>query len=116
MTVTIRNLGPPAGTLDQRITIQTRVITRDERGQESDSWGGDITVWAKATQASGREYQAANASQSVDLVNFVVRYRDMPSQFRVLWKGRAYDPAQPPADVEGGRHSTLLLCAGGKPT
>lgn len=117
MTVTIRNLGPAAGKLDQRITIQARVITRDARGQESNAWADDSTVWAKAAQTSGREYQAANATQLIDLTEFVIRYRaDMPAQFRVVWKGRNYDPIQPPEDVDGGRHSTRLVCAGGKPT
>lgn len=111
-----RTLPVSAASLDQRVTIQTRITIKDERGQESHTFDAGFTVWAKVDPLSGREYVAALATQQLDNVSFVIRYRPtMPEQFRIMWKGRAYDPIAPPADVAGGRHTLELLCAGGKP-
>lgn len=111
-----RTLPVSAASLDQRITIQTRITTKDERGQESHTFDAGFTVWAKADPSSGREYVAALTTLQLDNVLFVIRYRPyMPLQFRIMWKNRAYDPIQPPEDIAGGRHTLAMLCAGGKP-
>ncbi|MES2959799.1 MAG: phage head closure protein [Pseudomonadota bacterium] len=105
---------PPAGQLDQRITIQQSTPTKNDRGEAIPAWSTLATVWAKAEPLRGREFfAAAQMQESVD-VKFTIRYRDdITAQMRVLWRGQPHDIVSPPIDVRGQRESLELMCVQG---
>jgi len=45
-----------SGDLDRRVTLQHRVLTRNARGEEVESFTDYVTVWAKKEDAGGREF------------------------------------------------------------
>lgn len=110
---------PPisAGELDQRITLQTRQAGQDAVGQEIETWGGDVALWARARPLRGREFFAAGATQSQETIIFGIRYTPgLTSAMRVLWNGEVYPLTAPPVNVDGGNHTLELICTGGRPS
>lgn len=103
-----------AGNLDQRITIEQKTVTDNDRGEAIASWSTLATVWAQAEPLRGREFFAAAQMQETVDVKFTIRYRaDITSQMRVLWRGQAYEMVSPPIDVRGRRESLELMCVQG---
>ncbi len=69
-----------AGRLRDRITIQTKSVTRDAYGAEVVTWTTLATVWASVETLSGREYLATISGgipqvRSERLSRVVIRYR-----------------------------------------
>lgn len=80
-----------AGDLDQRITLQAKVVTRTAMGAEAVTWEDVETVWASAEPLSGREYIAARAAQADVTVRFRVRARPwLTPTHRILWRDVPY--------------------------
>lgn len=103
-----------AGTLDQRITLQSPSASVDSLGQRVESWANVATVWAAALPLRGREFFAAGAMQSEASVRFRLRYRaDVTPAMRVIWRGAPHAIVAPPIDVDGGRHTLELFCSAG---
>ena len=82
----------PAGSLNQRISIQSKTVVRAANGEEVIAWGDVATVWAEATPLRGREFfAAAQMQQSVD-VRFRIRSRaGITGDMRVMWANQTYD-------------------------
>ena len=78
-----------AGRLRDRVTIQTKSITRDAYGAEVVTWAALATVWASVESLSGREYMAAQQINAERVQRVVIRDRDdvMP-HMRVTHRGR----------------------------
>jgi len=78
-----------AGRLRDRVTIQTKSITRDAYGAEVVTWATLATVWASVESLSGREYMAAQQINAERVQRVVIRDRDdvMP-HMRVTHRGR----------------------------
>ena len=70
----------PAGRLKDRVTIQSRSVTRDAYGAEVITWATLATVWASVESISGREYLAttggADQLLATRTTRVVIRYRD----------------------------------------
>lgn len=78
-----------AGRLRDRVTIQTKSVTRDAYGAEVVTWATLATVWASVESLSGREYMAAQQVNAERVQRVVIRDRDdvMP-HMRVTHRGR----------------------------
>jgi SPP1 family predicted phage head-tail adaptor len=103
-----------AGRLDQRITLQEPVQTRQPSGEVIKSWADVATVWASADPKRGAEYFAALQMQAEGPVMFRIRWRSgVLSTWRVVWRGANYDIASPPVDAYGMKESLDLYCVTG---
>lgn len=81
-----------AGSLDQRITLQQPVLSRDDYGHETISWQPAATVWANVQALRGREYFAAAAVQKELTIKIKIRHRaDIANTWRILHKGATYN-------------------------
>jgi SPP1 family predicted phage head-tail adaptor len=81
-----------AGTLDQRVTFQRRVVVQDAYGQDTITWTDIATVWAQCHALRGREFFAAAQTQMETSVKVRVRYRaDIDQTCRMVWDGKNHD-------------------------
>lgn len=81
-----------SGSLDQRITLQQKSVTRASNGEEVVTWGDVATVWAEAVPVRGREFFAAAQMQQAVDVRFRIRTRSgLTGNMRVMWKAQPYD-------------------------
>lgn len=82
----------PAGKMTERVTFQSKSVTKNTLGEEVVTWGDVATVWAEARPLRGREFYAANQTQQVVDVRFIVRARTgLTVDMRLLWKSTPYD-------------------------
>ena len=82
----------PAGKMTERVTFQAKSVTRNALGEEVVTWADVATVWAEARPLRGREFYAANQTQQVVDVRFIVRTRaGLTVDMRLLWKTVPYD-------------------------
>ena len=81
-----------AGRLDRRLTIQSRTLARNARGDESASWSNTATVWASRRDVSGREFFSSSEIRADISTVFRIRHRDGVSVLdRVIEDGLTYD-------------------------
>lgn len=81
-----------AGKLNQRITFQQKVITRNGIGEEIATYADVCTVWAEAIPLRGNAFFAANQQQHTVDVRFRIRQRSgISEQQRLVWNGVAYE-------------------------
>lgn len=101
-----------AGDLDQRVTLQSKSVTRAGNGEEVVSWVDVATVWAKVGQIRGREFFAATQMQDAVDVRVNIRYRaGVTREMRLLWRGSPLDIV---SVIENGRKEWLeLMCVSG---
>lgn len=78
-----------AGAFDQRIVIETPVVTTNELGEQTTTWIFDQEVWAKVVEVPGREFLKGDY-QAEEKAVFQIRYREMDSLSRVTWNDRTY--------------------------
>lgn len=82
----------PAGKMTERITFQQKSVTKNAIGEEVVTWTDVCTVWAESRPLRGREFYAANQTQQVVDVRFIVRQRaGLTVDMRLLWKAAPYD-------------------------
>lgn len=82
----------PAGKMSERVTFQAKSVTRNSLGEEVVTWADVATVWAEVRPLRGREFYAANQTQQVVDVRFMVRARaGLTVDMRLLWKTTPYD-------------------------
>ena len=82
----------PAGKMTERVTFQSKSVTKNTLGEEVVTWVDVATVWAEARPLRGREFYAANQTQQVVDVRFIVRARTgLTVDMRLLWKTVPYD-------------------------
>ncbi len=81
-----------AGKMTERVTFQAKSVTRNSLGEEVVTWADVVTVWAEVRPLRGREFYAANQTQQVVDVRFVIRKRTgLTVDHRLLWKTAPYD-------------------------
>lgn len=81
-----------AGEFDQRITLQSKSITRNAIGEEVVTWGDVATVWAKVMPLRGNAFYAANQQQhTVDARFLILQRTGLVENMRLQWKGEPYD-------------------------
>lgn len=78
-----------AGSLDQRISIETPVAVEDALGQDARAWLPLADVWAEAKEQLGREFLAGDY-KAEEKVAFRIRWRAVDSAARVVWNARNY--------------------------
>jgi len=103
------------GTLDRRITIQKRTITRDSFGDAVESWADWRTsIPARQIYRSGGEsFGASEQRVATRTVVFRIRYLSLgdvldPAAYRITFGGQVYDVR---AIEEFGRRAYLDLVA-----
>ena len=104
-----------AGRLRDRVTIQTRSVTRDAYGAEVVTWATLATVWASVETLSGREYLATISGgipqvRSERLSRVVIRYRsDVREYMQIVYGNRTLRIEQV---LEAERREALhLMCS-----
>lgn len=81
-----------AGKMTERITFQAKGVTKNAIGEEVVTWSDVATVWAEVKPLRGREFYAANQTQQVVDVRFIIRERGgLTVDQRLLWKATPYD-------------------------
>jgi len=63
-----------AGSMDRRVTVQQKTVTKDVVGGKVESWATHATVWAKVADLNGRALYAAQAAGSVVTKEVTIRY------------------------------------------
>jgi SPP1 family predicted phage head-tail adaptor len=81
-----------AAEFNQRITLQSKSVTRNSIGEEVVTWGDVATVWAKVMPLRGNAFYAANQQQHSIDARFLIRQRTgLTEDMRLQWKGEPYD-------------------------
>ena len=85
-----------AGLFKHRITIQALTVTKDEEGQQIQSWTDYATAKAYINGLSGKEYWEALAQQAENTVVFTVRFAQKinaitPQDHKIIFGGKEYD-------------------------
>lgn len=62
-----------AGRMDQRVTLQSKSVTRDAVGAAVETWADDVTVWASVRDLRARE--TMTAQQVGNAVSRIVHIR-----------------------------------------
>lgn len=104
-----------AGDLRHRVTLQRNAITQDPKtGAMVSTWNDVADVWAQVAPLSGREYLAAQATQSEVQARIVIRYRDdVDAAMRVMHGTRIYEIKAVLPDADSGREHLTLMCGEG---
>ena len=110
------------GSLDKRITLQSRSATLDDYGQELNSWTNVATVWANVKPIGGREKLRAMAVESSLTHTVAVRYnvRFLPPTKVDAWRIVYVTPAATrifnivaARDVDEARKHIIFDCTEG---
>ncbi len=104
-----------AGKLRHRVTIESLVETQDATtGAISTAWQAAASVWASIEPLSGREFLAAQETQSQIVARIVIRYRaDVTTKMRVTHGSEIYNVhGVLPDKVSGREYLTLMVSRG----
>jgi SPP1 family predicted phage head-tail adaptor len=109
---------PRAGSLNRRVTIQSRSTGQDGAGQQLTSWSDVATVWASIEPLSGRELERAQALHSEITHQVVIRYDvaySNPAQMaarRLNFGGRIFN-IHAALETDMAHHEIALMCSEG---
>lgn len=102
------------GTLDNRVTLQHRELTRNDHGEEVVTYATYDTVWSKKIDLRGREYFAAQQVNSEINTEFTIRYRtDVLYTDQIVAGGMSYNIHQ---IAEIPRNKGLVILASAVPS
>lgn len=104
-----------AGKLRHRVTIESLAETQDgTTGAISQAWSTVATVWAAIEPLSGREFLAAQETQSQIVARVVIRYRsDVTAKMRIAHGSELYNVhGVLPDKVSGREYLTLMVSRG----
>lgn len=80
------------GKLKDRVTIQSKIETRDDYGQPIKTWVDVAGVWAWVKFNNGTEYNTGGAQQAETSASIRIRWReDLDTSMRVLFKTKIYN-------------------------
>lgn len=101
-----------SGSMDRRIELQAKTVTRDDIGEEQETWTTFATVWANVQGLRGKEFFAAAEMQDAVDLRIRIRYRDdVTRDQRIVFEGQSLDIA---SLVETGRREGLeIMCVSG---
>lgn len=81
-----------AGSFDQRVNIQSKVVTRNAHGEEIVTWQDVAMVWARLLPPSGKSFYSADQQQHAIDARFLIRQRSgLVENMRLQWRGDNYD-------------------------
>ncbi|MEZ5945214.1 MAG: phage head closure protein [Planctomycetaceae bacterium] len=72
-----------AGLLRHPLTIQNRSVTRDDTGQELESWSDVATVWGRVEPLSGSERKHGAAIEAETTHRVTLRYTTLSAADRL---------------------------------
>lgn len=100
-----------AGALDQRVTIQLGLATRDGDGGAGDlAWQDVATVWAAVEDVAGTEGAAQGALTSATRRRVRLRWLAwLTNRHRLVWRGRVL-AIEAVRDPEQRRRELLVDC------
>lgn len=91
-----------AGSLNNRITIQSKTTTYDSYGGPVDAWADTVDLWAQVETTGGGDFYAAQKLDASVTAVFTVRYRtDLTSLNRIKYGTRIFDILGTPRDPDG---------------
>lgn len=105
--------------LTERIVIEKFSETQNENGFDEVTWTEYHLCWSGYRRVSSKEYIAAKANNSEQIVTFTVRYCNKVKEllkpgssklFRIQYKGYHYDIVGDPVDFEN-RHTFVDIKA-----
>lgn len=97
-----------AGTLDRRVVLQRKDVTRDEAGGEIVVWEPVATIWAGRRDFSGRELLMASSEVAWMDARWTIRWRgDVKAEWRLVEGDTTYDIIS--ISEVGGRKAALEL-------
>lgn len=92
----------PAGLLDQRITLESKAVTRNAIGEEVETWSTFATVWARYIPARVDERLAGAQLQAEFEARFRIReVAGVDAEMRVTWRGVRFELVGPAVRVDG---------------
>lgn len=101
-----------AGRLNQRVTLQSKSVTRDAMGGEVITWVDVATVWADVKPLSGKALIAAQQAMSEVTASIFIRLRtDVADDWRVVHGTKIYAISAIIDDIDKG--TTNLQCSTG---
>lgn len=81
-----------AGKLRHSITFQQRADTKNSYGEVVGAWSDFATVRASVEPLQGREYFAAQSTQTSTTTRFRIRYlAGLTADMRISFNGQVYD-------------------------
>jgi len=99
-----------AGTLKDRVTIQSVTETRSSSGQVNETWGTFATRWASVEPLQGREFFESQQVNADVTTRVRLRYLEgVTPKMRVLYKTRTFNITSV-VNVEERSIETKLLC------
>lgn len=108
-----------AGAMRERVTPQSKSVTRNSIGEEVVTWADLVTsttdhaVWAEVTPLRGREFFAANSEQYACDIRVRIRYlAALQREHRLLWRSEPYDITQI-IDPDARKDSMEILAVAG---
>lgn len=99
-----------AGSLRNRVVIQSKSATQDAFGGETITWSTHATRWASIEPLTGREYLEARQEQAE--INLRIRLRYLSTaqpEWRVTWDSRTFEIVSVIHTDERDRE-TVLMC------
>lgn len=98
-----------AGKLRYRVSIMEPVETQNEYGEAITTWNALAVVWASKEDLAGREYFAAQQTESEVTTRFRMRYHaGLTSKMRLTLSGTDYD-IQSIADPDGRTRELVIM-------
>lgn len=83
------------GTLDRRVTVLRRSLTRNEHGEQVETYSDLVTVWAQRLDTTARESFTAQTTIAEGTAKFRMRYMsDLLYTDRLSCESREYDIVQ----------------------
>lgn len=99
-----------AGRLRQRVTIQEKVVTQNEFGEEVITWTDYLTVWAAVEPLRGREFIEQAMAGAEITTRIVTRWHPgIRPEMRALHENYIYD-IQAVIRVDERHREVQLLC------
>ena len=102
-----------ASDLTQRVTLQSKAVTRAADGGEVITWSDVATVWAAVLPIRGREFFAAAQMQDATDVRVRIRYRTGVSRDMRIAHGSAHYDIVSVIDPENRHEELELMCISG---
>lgn len=99
------------GNMDRKITLQSRTVTTDGYGGQSEAWADITTVWANYTPQvmTGRTLnEISDQAQFLEKALFTIRWREVPTDARIVYNGAVWKII---GMAEVGRKDRLKMAA-----
>jgi SPP1 family predicted phage head-tail adaptor len=96
--------------LRHRVTIQERVVTKNNRGADTISWSDVATVYAEIRSVAGREENTNDQITPTAAHQVTIRYRrNITTQHRIKWQSRLFGISEV-AERDNRMRMLLLTC------